>query len=105
LGIRLPMAIAEAEVLPFVWEQASGPVAGGHEILLVGYQEVAGEMLYDLVSWGALYRATGDFLQAVTDEAVCVYDRAGLNARGVNASGLDENALLAYMSRLRFDYV
>lgn len=101
IGMQLPQAIVAADDTPFVWDEYSGPVAGGHEVLLVGYETVAGTVVYDLVSWGTMYRAAEEFLLNVVDETVCVYDRVSLDARGVDPAGIDDQTLLAYMTRLQ----
>lgn len=74
LGIKLPERIVAADTIPFVWDDPSGPMAGLHEILGVGYQDVAGERLYDIISWGARYRITETCLLALIDEVVTVVD-------------------------------
>lgn len=100
LGVRLPENVVATPESPFVWDDPTGPVAGLHEIILVGYEVVAGRTTYDLVSWGALYRATEEFLLAAFDEAVVVYNRASLDARGIDPAGIDEATLLGMMARL-----
>lgn len=100
-GILVPTSIAESSVVPPVWSDASGDIAGGHEILLVGYETSPDGVLYDLVSWGNLYRATEAFLLAACDEMVVAYDPDFVNASGVNAVGVNEATLLADMLALR----
>jgi len=95
-GIDLPQSIADSDPLPFVWRDASGPVAGGHEILAVGYQTVSGTSLYDCITWGERVRLTEEFLLAVFSEAVCVYNgMASLDARGINPAGIGDAVLRA----------
>ena len=100
-GISLPQTVVAHAEVPFVWSDPTGPVAGGHEILLVGYETTPHGRVYDLISWGQHYRATSAFLRACLDEAVCVYDRISLDARGLNAAGIDEVTLLADMTALK----
>lgn len=100
-GLQVPESIINADTVPAVWSDASGPVAGGHEILLVGYETTGQGVVYDLVSWGALYKATEAFLLATTDEAVCAYDKAFLTASGLDPAGIDQDALMADMDALR----
>jgi hypothetical protein len=101
LGINLPEAIVAGETVPYLWNNATGPVAGGHEIWLCGYQQVEGETYYDLVSWGQRCRAPAAFLAAVTDEAVCVYDADSISARGLNGDDFEPSQLYAAMAALR----
>jgi hypothetical protein len=99
-GMQLPQNVVASADTPFVWNNPNGPSAGGHEVYAVGYQKVANIVLYDLISWGQRYRATEEFLEAVVDEAFCVYDPISLDARGKNAAGIDEVALLGMMQIL-----
>lgn len=101
VGIALPQSIENAEEPPFVWSDPSGPSAGGHEIIVTGYLTVANGVLYEIVSWGQVFRVTEAFLLATIDEALCVYDRVSLDARGVSPAGLSEAVLLADMDSLR----
>ena len=97
LGFMVPESLMAADTVPDVWEQFSGPMAGGHEIWINGYETVAGRTTYDLISWGQRYRATEEFLLNLMDEAVVVVDPAEMNARGVNAAGLSMAQLLTDM--------
>lgn len=101
IGLRLPESIAAGPEVPFVWRDPSGPVAGGHEVLAVGYQTVGTDVLYDIVSWGARYRVTEAFLLGCMDEIVCVYDRESFLARGISPAGISEINLLSQMTALR----
>jgi hypothetical protein len=99
-GISLPAVIMEADEVPYLWHDYSGPVAGGHEIWINGYETLNMGVVYDLISWGGRYRATEDFLMHCLDEAVVVVDEVELNARGVNAAGLNKAQLTADMALL-----
>lgn len=102
LGIQLPEAIVSGDTVPDVWSTSSGPVAGGHEIIAVGYDStVPTEVRFNIISWGARYAATEDFLLAVVDEAVTVFDTAFLNKLGINPAGVDQRTLLADMAALQ----
>lgn len=101
IGIELPEAIVAPDDVPTVWRDFSGPIAGGHEILLVGYETLPSGVYYDLVSWGALYRCTEEFLLAVVDEAVTVLNPAFMNAQGIDPAGVDLASLQAGMDALR----
>ena len=101
VGISLPQSILAADTVPYVWEDASGPIAGGHEIWVCGYQQVAGQWYFDFISWGARYRATQAFLDAVTDEAVAVYDTESINGRGLNPDDFTPTQLFAAMRSIR----
>lgn len=100
-GLMVPKHIAEAEELPFVWDNPAGVSAGGHEILLVGYEELPNGTLYDFVSWGQLCRATERFLLTLTDEMNTIYSKESINARGVNSAGMVEADILSDMQTIR----
>jgi hypothetical protein len=95
LGLALPEAIVSGPEIPYVWSNFSGPTAGGHEIWVNGYQMDGSRRMYDLISWGGRYRATEEFLMNVVDECVIIVDPAEMNARGVTATGLNYDQLLA----------
>lgn len=97
VGLRLPEVIVADAAIPFVWNDYSGPIAGGHEVWVNGYQSVGGARYYDLVSWGAMYRMTEAFMLNCVDEVVCVVDVAEINSRGVNAAGFSLAQLIADM--------
>lgn len=101
IGIRLPQAIVAADEVPEVWCDFSGPIAGGHEIILVGYETLPSGVYYDLVSWGQLYRCTEEFLLGTVDEAVTVLNPAFMNAQGLNPAGINLAALQADMAALQ----
>jgi hypothetical protein len=100
-GIQLPQSIVANPNVPFVWDDPSGPVAGGHMIWINGYETLYdGTVLYDLVSWGARYRATSRFLEKICDEMCVIYDAAELNKANVDGAGLSADALKADMRML-----
>ena len=99
-GLQLPEAIVSGDEPPDIWANYRGPVAGGHEIILVGYEKVGRSVLFDLISWGKKYRATQQFLQHCMDEAVAVANSAFINATGVDPGGLTLAALVADLPSL-----
>jgi hypothetical protein len=101
IGMQLPASIVDGDTVPDVWADPTGPIAGGHEILLAGYAQTRLGTVYDLVSWGSLYKVTEDFLLNTMDEAVCVIDPAFFSVTGKNPAGLDMAALTADMDVLR----
>lgn len=102
VGIHLPKSVVSGDGPPYLWDDPRGPSQGRHEILLVGYRVLEnGYCTYDLVSWGRLLRCTEAFLLSTADEAVCVFDEASLDARGINAAGINRQILLADMQALR----
>jgi hypothetical protein len=100
VGIKIPTALMQAQALPFVWDDPSGPYSGLHEIFLPAFQTVDNIKIYDLISWGEGFRITEDCLRGLIDEAVCLYDSASLNANKVNAAGINEATLLDSMKRI-----
>lgn len=101
IGVHLPLSIIDGDAVPECWRDFAGPIAGGHEVLVCGYQTLNSGVYYDLISWGSHYVATEDFLLHTLDEAVTVLNPAFLNALGVNPVGIDHTALLADMESMR----
>jgi hypothetical protein len=99
-GVQLPEVIVSGDTVPSVWQDFSGPVAGGHEIWINGYETLNSGRYYDLVSWGQQYKATEEFLLHVIDEAVVVVDPVEINARGVDANNVPLTELLTYLKGL-----
>ena len=100
VGIDFPIQLLSQPIVPFIWDDVSGP-REGHEVLVVGYDTIGTLVMYDLVSWGQMFRIPEPALLQIIEEAVAVYDRASLDARGVNAAGVPEATLLADMAALR----
>lgn len=101
IGLQLPRSIVDGDTVPYDWADPTGPIAGGHEVLVVGYQTLPSGVYYDLISWGQHYVASEAFLLQVVDEAVTVLNPAFLNAVGADPVGLDQETLLADMEALR----
>lgn len=100
-GINLPENVVSSPDIPFVWDDPTGVIAGGHEVWAVGFETVGSYRVYDLISWGQRYRATEEFLLGVTEEVVTMLDPVEMNARGVNAADLDQKQLDAAMAALK----
>jgi len=101
LGINLPECVVAGAMIPYMWGDFAGAVAGGHEVWVDGYDvSVGGTRYFDFVSWGQRYRMTAEFLLAVSEEAVAIYDADSINARGLNADGIDVATLTAAMASL-----
>jgi hypothetical protein len=101
LGLDLPENVVAGDTIPFLWDDPSGPIAGGHCIWICGYETVAGQMRFDAVSWGQRVRLTEEFLVGTFQEAVTVYDPDSLNARGLNADDFDAAELVAAMKAIK----
>jgi hypothetical protein len=103
VGIQLPTGIVpEDGEPPMLWDDPSGPVEGGHEILILGYMTLSnGVVLYVIISWGRIYHATENFLLAVIDEAVTIYDEASLSVTNVNGAGVPKQQLIEAMDELK----
>lgn len=99
-GIQLPQVIMSGNSVPSVWADYFGPIDGGHEIWINGYEMTSTGRVYDLVSWGQMYKATEEFLLHVVDETVVVVDPVEINARGVDAGGLTMDQLAADIAAL-----
>jgi len=64
-GIAIGVEFMKAwEGMP-VWDNAAGPIAGGHAIWVCGYDPSG----VTVISWGTLYRVTWDAIDARCDEA------------------------------------
>ncbi len=61
--------------------------AGGHAIVLTGYDDATG--LYNLLSWGAKYQVTYEYIQKLCDEAYGVVSKDFITAQGTTPLGLD----------------
>ena len=101
LGLNLPENVVAKDEIPFVWNDPGGAIAGGHCVWLCGYETVADELLFDLISWGAHYRMTLPFLRGTFEEAVAVFDDDFLNAKGVDPADATAAELAIYMAALQ----
>jgi hypothetical protein len=101
LGLQLPESIVSGEEPPAIWRNWRGPVAGGHEIIAVGYSKPGKETLFDIISWGQRFQADGAFLQHCVDEAVAVANAAFIGASGTDPGGLTLAMLKADMPDFR----
>jgi len=98
VGLMLPESVFDQG---YIWRDATGPVAGGHEVWVDGYQMLAGSTFYDFVSWGQRYRMSESFMLSCVDETICVIDDTEINTRGKNAAGLDLAQLTHDMDLMR----
>lgn len=101
LGLQLPENIVSGEEPPAIWRNWRGPVAGGHEIIAVGYSKPGKETLFDIISWGRRFQADGAFLQHCVDEAVAVANAAFIGASGTDPGGLTLAMLESDMPNFR----
>ena len=101
IGMRMPQSIMDAPDIPFIWDDPTGPIAGYHEIFLVGYETVSNNVFYDCITWGTRVRLTEDFLTHVFDEGVVVLSTDGLDAMGKNAAGVDQTVLANSITQLQ----
>jgi hypothetical protein len=68
IGIQCPESAEQQANENKTWSVVPGsPIAGGHCIIIVGYDDATG--LYAIVSWGRLYYATYEFIETYMDEA------------------------------------
>ena len=100
-GLDLPENVVAGNTIPFLWDNPSGPVAGGHEVWIDGYETIGGILRFDLITWGQRCRMTAKFFEATGQEAVAIYDPDSLNARGLNADDFDAAELLAAMQAIK----
>ena len=100
-GINLPANVVAGNTVPYGWGDPKGPVAGGHEVVELGYFLIGADRASPIISWGERYQGTQAFMTAVTEEICCVVDPAAMNARGVNADGINLAAISNAMDALR----
>lgn len=97
VGFSLPTIVLDTD--DYVWRATEGPIAGGHEVWINGYQTMEdNSILFDLVSWGRRFRCTDEFMHKWCDEAIALFDGAMLDKRGVNGANVGREYLLAAMS-------
>jgi hypothetical protein len=75
---------------PFLWENPSGTVEGGHEFLICGYEELSANYWeYDIITWVGHYRCTQGWLEKCVDEMIVVIDPTLFSATGLDPSSID----------------
>lgn len=72
----------------FLWLPTEGPVIGGHEFLLAGYENVAGHDYFDVITWNGMWRASDDWILSSVDECAAVLNRSFVNAGGTDPAGV-----------------
>ncbi len=102
IGLNLPESIVSGDTVPAVWKPKPGvlgqdPIAGGHAVVLVGYNMDG----FFLVSWGKKYFMTNNFLADYCEEAYAIADATWLRHKGTAPCGLTEQQLLNQMRALR----
>jgi len=101
IGVALPLAAQNQTVWTVTPQGLCGDGApgswGGHCVYVVGYDS----RFVDFISWGRMMRMSWNFWWAYTDESYAIVSSDWF-ASGRNApSGLDKNALMAYLAMLR----
>jgi hypothetical protein len=89
--------MTESVMTQELWNNPTGPVVGGHEFLIVGYapDPTTGLNVYDIETWGGMYKATEEWLTASVDEMIVVFNTAMFNAQWLNSAGVSEAQLKA----------
>jgi hypothetical protein len=91
-------SLTQADVdSPFLWDQKRGPLIGGHEFLLTGFEKTTHAVRYDVETWNGMWRASDSWIAQSVDEAYIVFDEAFFSATGKSPSGINRAALLADM--------
>lgn len=110
-GINLCGAVIAGFMCPFSWVEDDElyilngndihdhKSVGGHCMLMVGYEQTARGVEYDVITWGARCRLIAPL--EVMDEAFVILDRDDLDARGFNPAGVDWDTLTKAMTALR----
>ena len=96
LGINIPEAWTEMEG-GGKWDDASGPVAGGHCIIAVGYDADG----FDIVSWGMRFRLTNAGFGKSCNEAYALIDRNWVEKTGLTPGGISIDDLETAMRSMR----
>lgn len=94
-GMMIPESLMAGDEVPHLWQDFSGPTAGGHEVWINGYETLNSGRVYDLVSWGQMYRATEEFLIHCVDEMVVIIDMVEFNKQGLTGGGLSVADLMS----------
>lgn len=98
IGANLTQADVDAT---FLWDRKVGPLIGGHEFLVCGFERTTNAIRYDVLTWNGMWRASDAWIDRSVDEAYVVFNDDFFNASGVSPSGLNKAALLADMKLLR----
>jgi hypothetical protein len=97
IGLALPLTAQFQNAVGGVWDVVQSTRAGaadpgswgGHAVNVVGYDDTG----VDLVTWGAVQRATWAFMQKYCDEAYGVVSEEWLADSGLSPTGLNMAAL------------
>ena len=79
----------------FLWRRQTSSHIGGHEFLVVGYEQIAGEIYFDVVTWDGKRRMHQDWWMSAVDEALVVFNDLFFDARGLDAAGISKETLAA----------
>lgn len=97
-GVQLTESDLESQ---FLWNKRAGQHLGGHEVLLVGYDQLSsGYTWFDIETWDGLWRATGDWMREACDETVMVFNDAFFGRTGLDPAGIDRVAIADRMAQL-----
>lgn len=104
IGFNTPAWLMEADVLPDVWDvqESNNNLIGGHAVSLHGYD--SSQELFDVVSWGKLYKMSFNFFYKFVDEVYALahpwfIDSTGKTPLNKKVSELEE--LMHYQLRSR----
>lgn len=96
IGIDIPEAWTQSAP-GSVWDKTDSPVAGGHCVICVGYDD----MYVDIISWGLHFKMTWGAWSEVVDEAYMLLDRAWIRASGLSPFDMTEPDLEAALVTLK----
>ena len=100
-ALDLPQSVEAQENPGSTWSLPTDPAqlasVGGHAVSVVGYDQTD---LVPLISWGATYYATWEFLAARCQEAWAVFSTDWLNGKGVCPAGFNKAQLLTDLANL-----
>jgi hypothetical protein len=98
IGIDIPKSVWGADGEPLaVWDYVVGsPIAGGHDIVAVGYDDDG----LTVISWGSLYKMTWAFYAKYCDEGYAMVDKNWVESTGKTPLGVSLGDLEEIMKGL-----
>lgn len=96
IGIDIPEAWTQSAP-ESNWDDTSSPIAGGHCVILAGYDDE----YFEVISWGFHFRMSIKAFGIVCSEAYMLLDKAWINNRAVSPFDMTEAELQADMADLK----
>lgn len=85
----------------FLWNKRAGRVKGGHEFMLIGYDQLSsGYTWFDIETWDGLWRCSAEWLLAAADEIAMVFNDVFFDKAGISPAGVDRTTVANTMRNL-----